>query len=127
MNLCSTLEYKNKEIIWIESMPHTLNVGSYFHICNQISYIGYYVWIQNDSFEIQIVDKIEKHMRYDSAWAYLELFLSTTIFEFDLIWFAVVFDSLSDWREREREYSQFFCGKNMDWMRELVSNLHNIK
>ena len=45
-------------------------------------------------------------MRYDSAWAYLELFLSTTIFEFDLIWFAAVFNSLSDWnveRERERE------------------------
>ena len=89
-------------------MPHTLNVGSYFHICNQISYIGYYVWIQNDTFEIQIVDKIEKHMRCESAWAYPELFLSTAIFEFDLIWFAVVFDSLSDWREREREYSQFF-------------------
>ena len=57
-------------------------------------------------------------MRYDSAWAYLELFLSTTIFEFDLIWFAAVFNSLSDWnverereREREREYSQFFREK----------------
>ena len=92
-------------------MPHTLNVGSYFHICNQISYIGYYVWIQNDTFEIQIVDKIEKHMRYESAWAYPELFLSTAIFEFDLIWFAVVFDSLSDWRERERVLTIFLWEK----------------
>ena len=79
-----------------------------------------------------MVDEIEKHMRYESVRAYLELFLSTVIFEFDLIWFAAVFDSLSDWnasreREREREYSQFFCGKNIDWMRELVSNLYKIK
>ena len=50
-------------------------------------------------------------MRYESVWAYLELFLSIAIFEFDLIWFAAVFDSLSDWnasRERERESTHNF-------------------
>ena len=36
-------------------------------------------------------------MRYESALVYLELFLSTAIFEIELIWSAVVFDSLSDW------------------------------
>ena len=37
-------------------------------------------------------------MRYETVLAYLELFLSLAIFEFEfeLIWFAVVFESLSD-------------------------------
>ena len=30
-------------------------------------------------------------------------------------------------REREREYSQFLCGKNMDWMGEMISYLFKIK
>ena len=30
-------------------------------------------------------------------------------------------------REREREYLQFFCGENMDWMEEMISNLYKIK
>ena len=31
-------------------------------------------------------------------------------------------------RERERENSQFLCGKqNMDWMKEMISNLYKIK
>ena len=30
-------------------------------------------------------------------------------------------------REREREYSQFLCEKNMDWMEEMKSNLNKIK
>ena len=109
---CSSIRTK---ILYELNLCLTLNVGSYFHLYYQISYIGQYVWIQNDTFEIQIVDKIEKHMRYESAWAYLELFLSTVIFEFVLIWFAAVFDSLSDWnasmeRERERTHN-FFVGK----------------
>ena len=29
--------------------------------------------------------------------------------------------------ERERVYSQFLCGKNMDWMEEMISNLYKIK
>ena len=54
-------------------------------------------------------------MRYESVRAYLEQFLSTAIFEFDLIRFVAVFDSLSDWnasmeRERERTHN-FFVGK----------------
>ena len=28
---------------------------------------------------------------------------------------------------REREYSQFVCWKNMDWMREMILNLYKIK
>ena len=30
-------------------------------------------------------------------------------------------------REREREYLQFFCGENMNWMEEMISNLYKIK
>ena len=30
-------------------------------------------------------------------------------------------------REREREHSQFFRRKNMDWMREMISNLYKNK
>ena len=33
-------------------------------------------------------------------------------------------NSLKESREREREYSQFLCRKNMDWMEEIISNLH---
>ena len=55
-------------------------------------------------------------MRYESVRAYLEQFLSTAIFEFDLIRFVAVFDSLSDWnasmeRERERELTIFLWEK----------------
>ena len=28
---------------------------------------------------------------------------------------------------REREYSQFFCGKNMNWMSEMILNVYKIK
>ena len=35
-------------------------------------------------------------------------------------------NSTKESREREREYSQFFCGKNMDWMKGWYQIYTNI-